>query len=167
LAKFGIKYDASQEKFERIIKQGGVKPALIVCTGDGVQFISDENNVFKLKISFCGIEAACFNVNLKIRTLTFDSKLKLADVSKGELLFGPDIIIPVGERSSTELHIGYEKPFDNVFILVRGTYWDTGRTLEQNVELVIDYDVKTKSFGLSRGEQREKAIHAFNTLLRL
>lgn len=164
LAEFGIKYDASQEKFERIIKQGGIKPALMVCTGNGIEFISHDNNVLKLKISFCGKEATCFNVNLKIRTLTFESSLKQAYVNKGDLLFGPDIIIPVGDYYSTELHIANEKPFDTVFILVRGTYWDTGKTLEQRAEFVINYNVKTKAFGLSRGEEREQAIHAFNTL---
>ena len=136
LEDFGIRYDASQEKFEKILKHGGVKPALIVCTGDGIQFISYQDNILNLKISFCGLEATCFNVNLKINSLIFESTTKRGLVNVGDVIFGPDVIIPPGLQYSTELHVKSDEPFDTVFILVRGTYWDTGKTVEQKVEFL-------------------------------
>lgn len=163
LADFGIRYDASNERFEKILKEGVAKPVLTLCPDKGVQFISHENNLLKLRISVCSFEAACSNVNLKLRSLTLNSANRFAVVNKGDVSFDPDTLLPPGTAVATEVHIFNDQAqFDKVYILVRGSYWDVGKKFEQKVESVLEYDVKSKSWAYSNGERRTQALDAFS-----
>jgi hypothetical protein len=154
LADFGIKYDESQERFKKVlnetISRESPKPALIICPDKGVQFISHENNVLRLKMFLCGVQALCVNVNLKINTFTLAIDRKEVLLIKDEVLI-QGITMPPGIAYEAKFNIANQDTFDRVFILIQGSHWDSSKTIEQKVEILYVYDVKSKAHGYATG----------------
>lgn len=171
LAKYGLKYDSSQNIIAKLIKDStkrnvtivnGEDPVLMLCSGNGIKNAVFNGDTLSLNILLCSEKSTSKikELNLTILssngTYTTSKNYDLALIRKSHKI--QNKYSQIESNSSTEIETTYFHVLNQnmIYLRITGEYTNFDNTKHFPIDIIYGYDIKNKKFGTASIDQDEK-----------
>ena len=170
LAKYGLKYDSSQNIIAKLVKDStkkvvtiinGEDPVLMLCSGIGIDDVYNRSDTLFLKINLCSDKSTSKVIELKVTTLGSMSDYR--DISQNDFkLLGKDKIIQknsyIESNSISGIEMNYSPVpiFNMIYIRIYGSFSKVDNSKTTLIDRIYGYDLKNRKFGTAMPETIER-----------
>lgn len=171
LAKYGLKYDSSQNIIAKLIKDStkrnvtivnGEDPVLMLCSGNGIKKAVFNGDTLILNILLCSEKSTSKIKQLQLTILSTNgtyltsNKYDFILIKKAHNI--QNKYSQIESNSSTEIETIYFHVLNQNMIYVRmtGEYTNFDNSKQFPIDIIYGYDIRNKKFGTASIEQDEK-----------
>jgi hypothetical protein len=150
LGKYGYKLDMANKRLSV------ADPILQVCGENGMEIVEKANKMKALKLRLCSKDAGSGGFSLYVSTVLEDKYGRLFYQGQDKLI--ENFKISKGGSIEAGYELGGYENISFIYMLIKGSYWNTDRSKTFPIEELYFYNTKEKIFGFKSGEDRKKII---------
>lgn len=160
LAKYGLKFDAAQQRIEKLVRDSTKRnvtivenPELSLCPGDGLHDIYYRSDTLFLKLNFCSAKSISIVDSLKITILVSDGDIHYFLLQTLKIVIQDFLVADKGNQIETnsktiqQIHYPHAPIGNMLYVWVYGTYKNQDRSKTMSIDVIYGFDIKNNQYG--------------------